>query len=422
MKRNNFKITDAVSLYGLENWSGGYFDINKDGNLTVRPSRDDIRSVDIKAIVDELVRKKIQFPVNMRFGQILDDRVRYINECFKNAITEFEYKADYLGVFPMKVNHRKEIVDELLHTGREYSLGVEVGSKPELAVALSFNLKKKSLIICNGFKDKAYLDLAICGKLIGNNVIIVIEKLSEIFTLLKLVKEKNMIPDIGVRMKLYSKGTGKWEKSGGEYSKFGFTTMQLLDLIDILQKNNLLESLAMLHFHIGSQITDIRSIKGAIKEAARVYSKLHKMDIHIKYLNVGGGLGVDYDGSKTTFDSSANYTPQEYANDIVYTIQDVCHHEDVHEPIIVTECGRALTAYHSIIITDLNDVISFSHSRRKLNLTGRESAVIIELSDIFKTITRKNYREYYHDAIHQKDEMLTHFNLGFLSLEERAKG
>ena len=422
MIKKNFKISDAVKLYGLENWGGGYFDINKQGNLTVKPNRDEVKSVDLKEIIDDLVRKKTKFPVNLRFGQILSDRVNVINKCFKNAINEFEYEADYLGVYPMKVNHRREVVEEILLSGSKYSMGIEVGSKPELAIVLSFNLHKKSLIICNGYKDRAFIEQAIFGKMLGHNIILVIEKMSELITLLKLAKNRESIPNIGVRMKLYSKGTGKWEKSGGEYSKFGFTTMQLLDTIEILKKNNLLDIFMMLHFHIGSQITDIRSVKGAIKEAARVYAKLHKMNIPIKYLNVGGGLGVDYDGSKTTFDSSANYAPQEYANDIVYAIADVCESEDVDVPIIVTECGRALTAFHSIIVAPVNDIIFSPPAKRKISLSDSESAVIHELSDIFKMITRKNYREYYHDALHHKDEMMTMFNLGLLNLEERAKG
>ena len=416
-----FGIDDAMNLYGIDSWGGGYFRITEEGHLIVTPTNDEARFVDLPKEVEALARKGVTTPLLLRFPQLLESQVKGLCNAFRKAIGEFGYSREYKPVFPIKVNQHRFVVSELLEAGWKYNLGIEVGSKPELLGALALDTPPDSLLVCNGFKDMAYLSNAILARKIGKNVVVVVEKPYELEHLIQVIKDRGIKPLIGFRVRLHSRGSGKWEKSGGVTSKFGLSTAQLLEGIQELKRARLLDCLKMFHFHIGSQITEIRRLKNAIKEAARVYAKARKMGVEIEYLNVGGGLGVDYDGSRTSSDASVNYTVQEYANDVVYTIKDVCENENVPEPDIVSESGRAMTAYHSLLVVDVRAEIS-ARTAQRLKLSGKDPQVIGDLFFILKGITVKNYREYYHDALEHRDEMFSLFNLGLLSLEERAKG
>ena len=416
-----YGIDDAMNLYGIDSWGAGYFRINEEGHLVVAPTSDDARVIDLEKEVEDLARKGVTTPLLMRFPQLLESQVKNLCNSFRKAMSEYGYSRDYKPVYPIKVNQHRFVVSELMEAGWKYNLGIEVGSKPELLGALALETPPDSLLICNGFKDMAYLSNAILARKIGKNVVIVVEKPYELENLIQIIKDRGVKPFIGFRVRLHSKGSGKWEKSGGVTSKFGLSTAQLLEGIQELKKARLLDCLKMFHFHIGSQITEIRRLKTAIKEAARVYAKARKMGVGIEFLNVGGGLGVDYDGSRTSSDASVNYTVQEYANDVVYTIKDVCENENVPEPDIVSESGRAMTAYHSLLVVDVRAEIS-ARTMQKLKPSPKDPQVIGDLFFILKSITVKNYREFYHDALEHRDEMFSLFNLGLLSLEERARG
>jgi len=417
-------IEKVISTYGVENWGAGYFEVNAKGHLIARPGRGDSRFVDIKELMDTLVaRRKIQLPIILRFPQILTSQLRKLNTAFHSASEEFGYRGKHFPVFPMKVNPRREVVEELLGEGSKISFGLECGSKPELYAALSMHQTPESLLICNGFKDEAFINLACLGTQVGKRVVLVVEKLNELKMVIAVAKATGVMPWIGFRAKLYSKGSGKWASSGGEAAKFGLTTSEMIECIRLLRSENMTDSIKLLHFHIGSQITDIKRVKSAIRESARVYSKIRQMGIGVEFLDIGGGMGVDYDGSKTNFESSINYTMQEFANDVVYTIKTLCEEDNVPEPNLVTESGRVLTAYHSVFIAPIWDEIeTFADDWPKDNVTDDDPQVIIELKALYDEITAKNYREYYHDALDHKDELHTQFNLGLISLEDRAKG
>jgi len=417
-----WEIGDSIKLYGIESWGAGYFSINKEGNLIVRPTGEASLTVDLREIVDTLASKKVSFPILLRFTQILETQVERLNECFRRAIAEYSYEGKYMGVFPVKVNQNRDVVEELQRAGRKYDLGIEVGSKAELLAALATKGNPRSLLICNGYKDNAFIDMALLASKMDRNIIIIAERISELKRIISYSKEIGLSPGVGLRARLYSKGSGRWESSSGEGSKFGLSASELLECVRLLSESNMLGSLRMVHFHIGSQITEIDRIQGAVKEAGRVYAKLKRIGGGLEYLNIGGGLGIDYDGSRTSFDSSANYSMQEYANDVVYTIGDVCKNEDIPSPIIVSESGRALSAYHSLLVADVRGKASFNYKSDNLEPPEGASHVVKEFYDIWKNMNAKNYREYYHDAIQQKEELFTLFSLGFLSLEDRALG
>ncbi len=416
-----FGVDDAMNLYGIDGWGSGYFRISEEGHLMVTPTNDEARSVDLLKEVEDLGRKGVSPPLLMRFPQLLESQVKTLCTAFRKAISEYSYSRDYRPVFPIKVNQHRFVVSELLEAGWKYNLGLEVGSKPELLGAIAVDTPPESLLVCNGFKDVAYLSNAILAQKVGKNVVVVVEKPHELGMLIQVIKDRGVKPMIGFRVRLNSKGSGKWEKSGGVTSKFGLSTTELLEGIQELKKARLADCLKMFHFHIGSQITEIRRLKNAIKEAARVYAKARKMGVDIQYINVGGGLGVDYDGSRTSSDASVNYTIQEYANDVVYTIKDVCDNENVPEPDIVSESGRAMVAYHSLLVVDVRAEIS-ARAAQKVKPSTKDPQVIGDLLFILKSVSVKNYREYYHDALEHRDEMFSLFNLGLLNLEERAKG
>ncbi len=416
-----WKVEDSIELYGIERWGNGFFSFNKNGDLTVRPTRNEAQILDLKNVVDTLASKKINFPILFRFPQILEAQIKALNGAFSNSISEYKYNSTYQGIFPMKVNQRKEVIEEIVKSGKKYSMGLEVGTKAELLAALSFELSPDALLICNGFKDDEYLRLALNATKLGNKVVIVIDEFSETKRLLEISKQMNVKPLIGIRVKLYSKGSGKWVESGGETAKFGLTTTEILECIKIIGEHNMLEQLQMLHFHIGSQITEIRRIQKAVKEAARVYAKIKLKHIHIKYFNIGGGLGLDYDGSKTSSDASANYTMQEYANNVVYSLKEVCDEESVSHPVILSESGRAISAYHSLLVINIKGNKN-GNFNKPVEIRGNEPHIIKELYDGLREINIKNYVEFYHDALLHREELLSLFNLGELELEDKSKG
>jgi arginine decarboxylase len=420
----NITLDEVIQTYGVENWGAGYFEVNRKGHLAVRPAEGDPRSVDVKELIDDLVDgRRLQLPILLRFPQILTNQLKKVQRSFQESSREFNYTGGHFGVFPMKVNPRREVVEEFLREGSKYNFGVECGSKAELYAALSLNQTPESLLICNGFKDEAFINLALLGVQIGKRVIIVVEKLNELKMIIRRAQETGVRPVVGIRAKLYSKGSGKWASSGGESAKFGLTPSEMLECIRLLREFQMTDSLKLLHFHIGSQITDIKRVKAAMKEAARVYAKIRQMHIDVEFLDIGGGMGVDYDGSKTTFESSVNYTTQEFANDVVYTIKSVCDDENVPEPNLVTESGRVMAAYHAVFVTSIRDEIeTFADDQPEVSVDEDDPQVIVELKALYDDINAKNYREYYHDALDHKDELHTQFNLGLISLEDRAKG
>jgi arginine decarboxylase len=416
------RFEEAAALYGIPHWGKRFFHVSEDGNLVVRPTREPERGVALKQIVDEVGLRGITPPMIIRFPQILASAVADLNKAFARAIEEFEYGNVYRGVFPIKVNQKRVVVEQIIEAGRSYGYGLEAGSKPELLAAIGANLSPDALIVCNGYKDDALIGMALNGIRMRKKVVLVLEKVSELDRILTVARQRRVRPLLGMRVKLYARGSGKWAKSGGEAAKFGLTTPEMLETVKILKRRRMLDSMVMLHFHIGSQITDIRKIKDAIREAGRVYAKLRALGVPIQYLNLGGGLGVDYDGSKTAFDSSMNYSVQEYANDVVYTIKAICDEEEVPPPTLVTESGRAVTAFHSVLVTNVLDVADRIEQGRRVRVAPGDPNVIQELAGILKEVNAKNLRESYHDALQYKEELFTLFNLGHLSLEDRSKG
>lgn len=416
-----WSIEDSLKTYNIENWGLHYFGINSKGNLTVHPKQAAAHSLDLKVIIDDIVARGIKLPVLIRFQDILRHRVIMLNEAFKKAIEENGYKGRYQGVYPIKVNQLREVVEEILDAGAPYEYGLEAGSKAELIASIAMNNNPNSLILCNGYKDYSVIKTALQGLKLGKRVIIIVEKLSELYQVMRVAKEVNVRPMIGIRSKLQTRGSGKWESSGGDFAKFGLTTPEILQAIKILKDENMTDCVKLVHFHIGSQITDIRTIKDAAKEGARVYSKLRKMGVDIEYLDVGGGLGVDYDGSRTSFNSSINYSLQEYVSDIVYTIQEVCAAEEVPEPNIVSESGRAVVAHHSVLVINVFGNIEVGATPYTLEETPEENDVVREMREVLANISPKNLLEAYHDALQRKEEAFSMFKLGFLDLEDKAK-
>ncbi|MEO7674932.1 MAG: biosynthetic arginine decarboxylase [Pyrinomonadaceae bacterium] len=422
-------IEQTAETYGIDNWGAGYFGINRKGNLVVISPENENLTADVKEIIDDLRKRGINTPVLLRFPQLLFGQIRKLQTAFRKSIKEFEYEGGHLCVYPMKVNQNRAVIEEYLREGSRYNFGLEAGSKAELYAALALEQSKDSLLVLNGFKDRDFVKLAFAGASAGKNVVIVIEKMSELEHTFSVIEEFTAenpdaaLPMLGVRVKLYSKGSGKWEKSGGEAAKFGLTTTEILDVIRQLQEAGRIDMLKLLHFHIGSQLTDIKRIKNAMKEAARTYSKIHQMGIPIDYLDVGGGMAVDYDGSRTSFESSANYNAREFANDVIYVIKTVCDDENVPHPTIIQESGRYLSAYHAILVTNIQDEIeTIVEDLTPIELTKDDPQVVRELHDLRETINAKNYREYYHDAIENRDELFTMFNLGLITLENKGKG
>ena len=416
-----WNLEAARDLYHIKRWGAGYFDINEAGHVFASPDPEKGLTVDILHIVSEAKRRDLRFPLLIRFQDILRHRVKVIHEAFEKAIEECEYRGRYRGVFPIKVNQLREVVEEVVKAGKPYGFGLEVGSKPELFAALALQTSPKSLLICNGYKDPSFIHMALMGVKLGKQVIMVMEKLEELEQIIKISKETNVRPIIGARVRLLSKGAGKWADSSGEAAKFGLSTTELVVAADQLIAENLQGSFQLLHFHIGSQIPDIQSIKRAAQEATRLYVQLRKMGLAIQSIDVGGGLGVDYDGSRTACESSTNYTLQEYANDIVYHIGNICDEEGAPHPEIISESGRAIVAHHSALIVEVFGAIEKGASKRWFTYGDDEHPVIQELLEIQENLPSGNKLEAFHDAMERRDDAQHMFQLGILSLRDKAK-
>jgi arginine decarboxylase len=410
---------DANELYDVSSWGKGYFSIGPNGHLWVHPGKEPARGIDLKSLVDKVVLRGISPPLLIRFGEILKHRLEELHGAFQNAITEHGYKGRYTCVFPIKVNQQRQVVEEVYRYGRAFGFGLEAGSKPELLAVLGI-ADNETPVVCNGFKDDEYVEMAMLARKIGRDITPIVEKYTELELIMQYARKHGVRPSIGIRIKLASRGSGRWKSSGGYRSKFGLTVSEALQALEFLKKEGMGDCLRLLHFHLGSQITNIRQIKGAVTEAARCYADMRKMGAGLEMLDVGGGLGIDYDGSQTDFESSVNYTLQEYANDVVFHIQNVCEEAEVPHPIIVTESGRAIAAYHSVLIFNVLGVSGFGDENVATTLPEDAEQPLIDLQETFKSMTSKNLLEAYHDAQQSLDSSLNLFSLGYMSLQQRA--
>lgn len=418
-----WRIEDSAELYNINNWGINYFSINEKGNVVVTP-RPDCVSVDLRELVDELQLRDVSAPMLIRFPDIIDTRIEQIDSCFKAAAKEYDYKGNNFIVFPIKVNQMRPVIEEIVSHGKKFNIGLEAGSKPELHAIIASNTDSESLIICNGYKDESFIELALLAHKMGRKIIIVVEKLNELRLITKIAKQLTVTPNIGIRIKLASSGSGKWEDSGGDGSKFGLSSSELLEALEYMEKNNLKDCLRLVHYHIGSQVTKIRNIKIALKEAAQFYVQLHKMGFNIEFVDVGGGLGVDYDGTRSANSaSSVNYSIQEYVNDAIFSIVDACDKNELNHPNIITESGRALTAHHSVLIFEVLETASIPTWEDDEEVTDEDHELIHDLYDAWDNLTSKqsSMLETWHDAQQIREEALDLFSLGLLDLKSRAK-
>ena len=413
-------IDEAREHYNIKGWGAGYFDINSKGNIVVRPDKKSAYPIDLKELVDDIQSKGYSLPVLIRFSDILKASIANLANSFQNSIEEYGYEGQYHGVYPIKVNQQRQVVEEIVKFGQPFNIGLEAGSKPELHAILAILDNPEALLVCNGYKDEAFIRLALMSQKLGKKVFIVVEKLDELALIEKVAKELGVQPNIGLRIKLVSAGQGRWSSSAGEYSKFGLNTMELMEALEIAKSKNILDCIKLIHFHLGSQITNIRRIKDSLKEVGRFYSELMKFGCNIQYIDVGGGLGIDYDGSRSTFASSTNYSVQEYANDVVYHLLEICKAEDLPHPNIISESGRAMTAHHSILVFNVLDVTSFPEWSEQIEIADDAPEVVKEIFDVLDFISNKNLIESWHDAVHLKDEAQNQFLLGLISLNDRA--
>ncbi len=419
--KTEWDVDAAISTYNVDGWGTGYFTVNAAGNAEVRPLQEGGGSIDILEVVQEARARGLGFPLVIRFQDLLRHRVEAVNRAFQSAINEFGFRNHYRGVFPIKVNQLREVIEEIVDAGQEFHFGLEAGSKPELIAALAMHKDLESLIVCNGYKDRAYIRSAMMGRRLGKSVIIVVEKIEELEQTIRIAKEMGVEPHIGIRVRLHSKGSGKWTTSGGEDAKFGLDTASLVCASELLKAEGLAHCLKLVHFHVGSQVPDISTIKRAVREAARYYAKLSKLGHELGYLDVGGGLGVDYDGSRTSFDSSTNYSLQEYANDVVWNIMDVCDSEGVAHPAIVSEGGRAIVAHHSVLVVEAFGSIEKNAQTAKVVAGETDHKLVRDILEVQQKLRRNNRRETLHDAQQIKEESQQIFSLGLLELESKAK-
>ena len=411
----------ARNLYNIQRWGAKYFDINDAGEVIATPLQEAGTAVEISDVIEEARGRGLKFPLLIRFQDILRHRVESINLAFRSSIAEFNYQGKYRGVFPIKVNQLREVVEEILDAGKQFNFGLEVGSKPELFAGLALQNQMGSLIVCNGYKDVEFIKMALLGTKLGKKVIMVVEKLEELRQIIVVSKQLGVEPFVGIRARLLSKGAGKWAESGGENAKFGLSTAEILAATEMLKAENLGHCLKLIHFHIGSQVPDILTVKKAVQEAARYYAKLYKMGFVVEHLDVGGGLGVDYDGSRSAFDSSTNYSLQEYTNDVVYYVADVCNAEKVPHPNLISESGRAIVAHHSVLIVEVFGAIEKIRPGEFLQYGENEHPLVKELLDMKKNLAKHNKLEAYHDALERREDAQQMFALGVMDLPDKAK-
>jgi len=418
-------IDAARELYNIEGWGAGYFDINERGHVVVRPDRDrPDRALDLFDLARDLEEQGVALPVLLRFSDILQSRIESLSERFESAIKEFEYQGGYTSVYPIKVNQQRHVVEEIVQFGKAHGVGLECGSKPELQAVLALSESADHIIVCNGYKDEEFMRLALMGQKLGHEVFIVLEQLSELDVLLQAADDLGVTPSAGVRIKLVAEGAGRWAQSGGEKSKFGLNAAQLMKLIERLRSLGRIDILKLIHFHIGSQVTDIRYIKSALQEVSRYYAEIRKAGVDITHVDVGGGLGVDYDGTGSTSHASVNYSLQEYANDVIYTIAEMCRDQEIPMPHIISESGRALTAHHALLLLKVIDVESQAEPPLP-DLSEDDHSLLHEMVADYTTLTKKTVRprkvlEVFHDATFDKERAHQLFNSGVLSLRERA--
>ena len=414
-------IDDSKELYNINGWGTSYFGVNDKGDVYVTPCKDNTE-IDLRDVMDELALRDVTPPVLLRFPDILDNRIEKTSSCFKKAADEYGYKAENFIIYPIKVNQMQPVVEEIISHGRKFNLGLECGSKPELHAVIAVQCQSDSIIVCNGYKDQSYIELALLAQKMGKRIFIVVEKLNELDTIAKAAKKLGVKPNLGIRIKLASSGSGKWQESGGDASKFGLTSSELLQALNILDEKGLHDSLRLIHFHIGSQITKIRRIQTALREAAQFYVQLHKMGYNVDFVDCGGGLGVDYDGTRSAnSESSVNYSIQEYVNDCVYTFVDAANKNDIAHPNIITESGRSLTAHHSVLVIDVLETASLPEMPEEFEAKDSDHQLVKDLYEIWDNLNSKNMLEDWHDAEQIRDEALELFSHGIVDLKTRAE-
>jgi arginine decarboxylase len=418
--QHRWTLADALETYGIRNWGNPYFGINDKGHVCVHPDGPQAASMDLKELVDEVRRRGIGLPLLIRFTDVLRHRVVHLNEAFKKAITEHNYKGQYRGVYPIKVNQHRYVVETIVETGKNYGYGLEAGSKPELLAVMALLDNEEALVICNGYKDEEYVETALFFSRLGRKVILVVEKPSELPLIAEVARRTGITPRLGVRVRLSTRGAGKWEASGGDRSKFGLTSSELMNAISFMRETGLLPYFELLHFHLGSQISNIRNVKNALREVGCFYVEVARQGAPLKYLDVGGGLGVDYDGSQTNFTSSMNYTTEEYANDVVFGVMEACDRAGVPHPTLVSESGRAVVAHHAVLVVDVLGTSEFDPAMVPDKADEKSHNVVRNLVSTLKDVTNKNLLESWHDAQDAKEESLTLFSLGHLSLDQRV--
>ncbi len=416
-----WRIEDSAELYNINGWGINYFSINEKGNVVVTPRKDGVE-VDLRELVEELQLRDVSTPLLVRFPDILDSRIEKMNSCFKIAAEEYDYKAQNFIIYPIKVNQMRQVVEEIVGHGKKFNIGLEAGSKPELHAVIAINTDSDSLIICNGYKDESYIELALLAQKMGRHIFIVVEKLNELKLIAKVAKRLKISPNIGIRVKLASSGSGKWEDSGGDVSKFGLTSSELLQAMDYLERNGLKKCLRLLHFHIGSQVNKIRRIKIALREAAQFYVQMHLAGFKVEFVDIGGGLGVDYDGTRSSnSESSVNYSIQEYVNDATATMVDAADKNNIPHPNIITESGRSLTAHHSVLVFEVLESTSLPQWDEEAEIAEDDHELVRELYDAWEQLNQPRMYETWHDAQQIREEALDLFSLGLLDLKTRAQ-
>ena len=416
-----WRIEDSEELYNITGWGTSYFSINDAGHVVVTPRRDGV-TVDLKELVDELQLRDVASPMLLRFPDILDKRIEKMSSCFKQAAEEYGYKAENFIIYPIKVNQMRPVVEEIISHGKKFNLGLEAGSKPELHAVIAVNTDSDSLIVCNGYKDESYIELALLAQKMGKRIFLVVEKMNELKLIAKMAKQLNVQPNIGIRIKLASSGSGKWEESGGDASKFGLTSSELLEALDFMESKGLKDCLKLIHFHIGSQVTKIRRIKTALREASQFYVQLHSMGFNVEFVDIGGGLGVDYDGTRSSnSEGSVNYSIQEYVNDSISTLVDVSDKNGIPHPNIITESGRALTAHHSVLIFEVLETATLPEWDDEEEIAPDAHELVQELYSIWDSLNQNKMLEAWHDAQQIREEALDLFSHGIVDLKTRAQ-
>ena len=414
-------IEDSKELYNINGWGINYFSVNEKGNVYVSPCKDETQ-IDLREVMDELALRDVTPPVLLRFPDILDNRIEKTASCFSKAAKEYDYKGENFVIYPIKVNQMQPVVEEIISHGKKFNLGLEAGSKPELHAVIAVQCQSDSLIICNGYKDQSYIELALLAQKMGKRIFIVVEKLNELETIARAAKKLNVKPNLGIRIKLASSGSGKWEESGGDASKFGLTSSELLDALEMLDKKGMRDCLRLIHFHIGSQITKIRRIQAALREASQFYIQLHKMGYNVDFVDCGGGLGVDYDGTRSpSSESSVNYSIQEYVNDCIYTFVDASNKNGIQHPNLSTESGRSLSAHHSVLVIDVLETASLPEMSEDFEPAENAHQLVKDLYEIWDNLNPRTMLEDWHDAEQIREEALDLFNHGIIDLKTRAE-